>query len=212
SGLTRDGHTVVHDHFFDTVLVHVPGKAAQIQAAAKAEGVNIWCPDGDHVSIACDEATTLPHLVSVLRAFGTEMFEGTLEAPHTSDIATRDSDYLTHPAFNRYHSETEMMRYLRALSDKDIALDRSMIPLGSCTMKLNAAAEMEPITWPQFAAQHPFAPASDSRGLRTLISDLEGWLADITGYDKVSLQPNAGSQGEYAGLLAIRQYHIDRGD
>lgn len=105
-----------------------------------------------------------------------------------------------------------MMRYLRALSDKDIALDRSMIPLGSCTMKLNAAAEMEPITWPQFAALHPFAPVGDSRGLRTLIADLEGWLADITGYDKVSLQPNAGSQGEYAGLLAIRQYHIDRGD
>lgn len=209
SGLTRGGHTVVHDQFFDTVLVHVPGKAIEIQAAAKAEGVNIWSPDGDHVSIACDEATTLPHLVSVLRAFGTDFGGGTSD---TSDIASRASDYLTHPAFNRYHSETEMMRYLRALSDKDIALDRSMIPLGSCTMKLNAAAEMEPITWPQFAAQHPFAPASDSRGLRTLIADLEGWLADITGYDSVSLQPNAGSQGEYAGLLAIRQYHIDRGE
>ena len=118
---------------------------------------------------------------------------------HRPDIATRTSEFLTHPAFTRYRTETEMMRYLRSLADKDIALDRSMIPLGSCTMKLNAAAEMEPITWPEFARQHPFAPHSDTPGLRKLIGDLESWLAQLTGYDAVSLQPNAGSQGEYAG-------------
>ena len=127
------------------------------------------------------------------------------------DIATRTSEFLTHPAFTQYRTETEMMRYLRSLADKDIALDRSMIPLGSCTMKLNAAAEMEPISWPEFARQHPFSPASDTPGLRKLIADLETWLTAITGYDAVSLQPNAGSQGEYAGLLAIQAYHAERG-
>jgi len=134
------------------------------------------------------------------------------EAFDGPDITTRTSEFLTHPAFTRYRTETEMMRYLRALADKDIALDRSMIPLGSCTMKLNAAAEMEPITWPEFARQHPFAPASDTPGLRRIIADLETWLARMTGYDAVSLQPNAGSQGEYAGLLAIRAYHAARGE
>ncbi|HNM94994.1 MAG TPA: aminomethyl-transferring glycine dehydrogenase subunit GcvPB, partial [Mycobacterium sp.] len=128
------------------------------------------------------------------------------------EIDSRTSEFLTHPAFTKYRTETEMMRYLRSLSDKDIALDRSMIPLGSCTMKLNAAAEMESITWPEFGRQHPFAPAGDTPGLRKLIADLEGWLTGITGYDAISLQPNAGSQGEYAGLLAIRDYHLANGD
>ncbi len=128
------------------------------------------------------------------------------------EIITRTTEFLTHPAFNRYRTETEMMRYLRTLADKDIALDRSMIPLGSCTMKLNAAAEMESITWPEFSRQHPFAPVADTPGLRSLIADLEEWLTGITGYDAISLQPNAGSQGEYAGLLAIRDYHGARGD
>jgi len=146
-------------------------------------------------------------VAAVIDAFGVAPTE-----PARVGVATRTSEFLTHPAFTQYRTETAMMRYLRTLADKDIALDRSMIPLGSCTMKLNAAAEMEPITWPEFARQHPFAPASDTAGLRRLIADLESWLVQITGYDAVSLQPNAGSQGEYAGLLAIHEYHASRGE
>lgn len=198
---------LVHDAFFDTVLARVPGRADEVVAAAKANGVNVWRVDADHVSVACDEATMDAHVAAVLDAFGVPAAE-----PVAVDIATRTSEFLTHPAFTQYRTETAMMRYLRALADKDIALDRSMIPLGSCTMKLNAAAEMEPITWPEFARQHPFAPASDTPGLRRLIADLESWLVQITGYDAVSLQPNAGSQGEYAGLLAIHDYHASRGE
>ena len=218
AGLTGGGVEVVHDGFFDTVLARVPGRATEIRDAAKAHGVNIWLVDDDHVSVSCDEATTAQHVEAVLSAFGAapaatsdgraapaaDAFDGPA-------ISTRTSEFLTHPAFTRYRTETEMMRYLRSLADKDIALDRSMIPLGSCTMKLNAAAEMEPITWPEFARQHPFAPASDTPGLRKLIADLETWLIGITGYDAVSLQPNAGSQGEYAGLLAIQAYHAENG-
>ncbi|OBF92572.1 glycine dehydrogenase (aminomethyl-transferring) [Mycobacterium sp. 852014-52450_SCH5900713] len=198
---------LVHDAFFDTVLARVPGRADEVVAAAKANGVNVWRVDDDHVSVACDEATTDAHVAAVLQAFA-----GSAAEPVAVDIATRTSEFLTHPAFTQYRTETAMMRYLRTLADKDIALDRSMIPLGSCTMKLNAAAEMEPITWPEFARQHPFAPPSDTPGLRRLISDLESWLVQITGYDAVSLQPNAGSQGEYAGLLAIHDYHASRGE
>ena len=201
---------LVHDAFFDTVLARIPGRADEVVAAAKAKGVNVWRVDADHVSVACDEATTDAHVAAVLEAFAVSAAEPV--ASDIKDIATRTSEFLTHPAFTRYRTETAMMRYLRALADKDIALDRSMIPLGSCTMKLNAVAEMEPITWPEFARQHPFAPASDTPGLRRLISDLENWLVQITGYDAVSLQPNAGSQGEYAGLLAIHDYHASRGE
>ncbi|MDV3323998.1 aminomethyl-transferring glycine dehydrogenase, partial [Mycobacterium avium subsp. hominissuis] len=201
------GTAVVHDRYFDTVLARVPGRAHEVIAAAKARGINLWRVDDDHVSVACDEATTDEHVAAVLEAFGVAPAE-----PVASEIATRTSEFLTHPAFTQYRTETAMMRYLRTLADKDIALDRSMIPLGSCTMKLNAAAEMEPITWPEFARQHPFAPASDTPGLRRLIGDLENWLVAITGYDAVSLQPNAGSQGEYAGLLAIHDYHASRGE
>ncbi|QCR72956.1 aminomethyl-transferring glycine dehydrogenase [Mycobacterium avium subsp. hominissuis] len=201
------GTAVVHDRYFDTVLARVPGRADEVIAAAKARGINVWRVDDDHVSVACDEATTDEHVAAVLEAFGVAPAE-----PVASEIATRTSGFLTHPAFTQYRTETAMMRYLRTLADKDIALDRSMIPLGSCTMKLNAAAEMEPITWPEFARQHPFAPASDTPGLRRLIGDLENWLVAITGYDAVSLQPNAGSQGEYAGLLAIHDYHASRGE
>ena len=146
-----------------------------------------------------------------LGARGLRASTGGAESRRRLTSLTRTSEFLTHPAFTQYRTETEMMRYLRSLADKDIALDRSMIPLGSCTMKLNAAAEMEPITWPEFSRQHPFAPASDTPGLRKLIADLETWLTAITGYDAVSLQPNAGSQGEYAGLLAIQAYHAERG-
>ena len=198
----------MHDRFFDTVLARVPGRAAAVSAAAKERGINIWLVDADHVSVSCDEATTDDHVATVLEAFGATPCAAQFDGP---DIATRTSEFLTHPAFTQYRTETEMMRYLRSLADKDIALDRSMIPLGSCTMKLNAAAEMEPITWPEFSRQHPFAPASDTPGLRKLIADLETWLTAITGYDAVSLQPNAGSQGEYAGLLAIQAYHAERG-
>ncbi len=218
AGLSAAGVEVVHDRFFDTVLASVPGRAKEVRDEAKSRGVNVWLVDDDHISVSCDEATTAEHVDTVLRAFGAataatsgnsttvgEKFDG-------PDVATRTSEFLTHPAFTRYRTETEMMRYLRSLADKDIALDRSMIPLGSCTMKLNAAAEMEPISWPEFARQHPFAPHSDTPGLRKLVGDLESWLAQLTGYDAVSLQPNAGSQGEYAGLLAIRAYHTERGE
>jgi len=208
AALGAAGVEVVHERFFDTVLAHVPGQATAIQAAAKARGINIWRADDDHVSVSCDEATTDEHITAVLEAFGARI-AGDYAGPEITD---RTTDFLNHPAFNKYRTETSMMRYLRALSDKDIALDRSMIPLGSCTMKLNAAAEMESITWPEFGRLHPFAPADDATGLRRLIADLQGWLTGITGYDEISLQPNAGSQGEYAGLLAIRDYHVGRGE
>ena len=208
AGLGAAGIDVVHDRFFDTVLARVPGRAASIGAAAKKRGVNIWRVDDDHVSVACDEATTGAQVVSVLEAFEAAV-AGDFAGP---EIGTRTSGFLTHPAFTQYRTETSMMRYLRALSDKDIALDRSMIPLGSCTMKLNSAAEMESVTWPEFGRLHPFAPAEDSTGLRKLIFDLQDWLTGVTGYDEISLQPNAGSQGEYAGLLAIRGYHAARGE
>ena len=208
AGLAAAGIDVAHDNFFDTVLARVPGQAAAIQAAAKALGINVWRADDDHISIACDETTTAEQAARVLQAFGAKVV-GDFGGP---EIATRTTDFLNHPAFTKYRTETAMMRYLRALSDKDIALDRSMIPLGSCTMKLNAAAEMEAVTWPEFGRLHPFAPADDAVGLRRLIADLQNWLTGITGYDEISLQPNAGSQGEYAGLLAIRDYHAGRGE
>ena len=212
AGLSGAGIDVVHDAFFDTVLARIPGRAEDVQAAAKQRGINVWRLDADHVSVACDEMTTDEHVAAVLAAFGVEDRPQRSDDSASAGIATRTSAFLTHPAFTRYRTETDMMRYLRSLADKDIALDRSMIPLGSCTMKLNAAAEMEAITWPEFARQHPFAPASDTPGLRRLIADLQDWLTGITGYDEVSLQPNAGSQGEYAGLLAIQAYHEQRGD
>jgi len=224
AGLSAAGVEVVHRSFFDTVLARVPGRAAEVRDQAKNRGINVWMVDEDHVSVSSDEVTTDVHIGHVLVAFragaataatfdtgaatAATYHPGPVDDPFDGpDIATRPTEFLTHPAFTRYRTETEMMRYLRALADKDIALDRSMIPLGSCTMKLNAAAEMEPITWPEFARQHPFAPASDTPGLRRIIADLETWLAQMTGYDAVSLQPNAGSQGEYAGLLAIHAYH-----
>ena len=208
AGLAAAGIDVVHESFFDTVLARVPGRAIEIQAAAKSRGINIWRVDADHVSVSCDEATTDAHVALVLDAFGAEV-AGDAPSP---EIGTRTTVFLNYPAFRDYRTETSMMRYLRMLSDKDIALDRSMIPLGSCTMKLNAAAEMESITWPEFGKLHPFGPVDDSPGMRRMIADLQNWLTGITGYDEISLQPNAGSQGEYAGLLAIRDYYADRGE
>ena len=209
-GLRAADVEIVHDSFFDTVLARVPGRAEQVVADARRDGVNLWPVDPDHVSIACDETTTADHLAVVLSAFGAAGSRPQVTVDE--QYGDRDSGYLDHPAFVRYRTETAMMRYLRELADKDMALDRTMIPLGSCTMKLNAATEMEPITWPGFTRLHPFAPAEQTQGIRRLIADVERWLCDITGYAAVSLQPNAGSQGEYAGLLAIRGYHHSRGD
>ncbi|MFC5745490.1 aminomethyl-transferring glycine dehydrogenase [Actinomadura rugatobispora] len=206
------GVEVVHDRFFDTVLARVPGRAAEVVERAREGGVNLRPVDADHVAIACDETTTGEHLGVVWRAFGLEgAMSGGAEGDGLGGLR-RESPYLTHPVFHQHRSETAMLRYLRRLQDKDIALDRSMIPLGSCTMKLNATAEMEPITWPEFANIHPFAPVDQARGYLELIGELEDRLAEITGYARVSVQPNAGSQGELAGLLAIRGYHASRGE
>ncbi|MEV4357678.1 aminomethyl-transferring glycine dehydrogenase [Nonomuraea sp. NPDC049625] len=210
-GLRQAGLEVVHREFFDTVLVRVPGRAAEVVAAAVEQGVNLWRVDDDHVSISCDEKTGAAEVAKVWAAFGVERAGVALDADALPASLARESGYLTHPVFHSHRSETAMLRYLRKLQDKDIALDRSMIPLGSCTMKLNATTEMEPITWPEFAAIHPYAPDDQAEGYRELIGTLEGWLAEVTGYDRVSIQPNAGSQGEFAGLLAIRAYHRANG-
>ncbi|MGV9795153.1 aminomethyl-transferring glycine dehydrogenase [Gordonia sp. NPDC003422] len=207
--LAAAGFAIAHASFFDTIEVRTPGQADAVLAQAKRHGINLRRVDGDVVGIACDETTTDTDIAAVLDAFSAASVQ---PRGFAAPIETRTSEFLTHPAFNRYRTETAMLRYLRALSDKDIALDRSMIPLGSCTMKLNAATEMEPITWPGFAGLHPFAPSADTAGVRELITTLEDWLVAVTGYDRVSLQPNAGSQGEYAGLLAIRGYHRSRGE
>ncbi|MFJ9795169.1 aminomethyl-transferring glycine dehydrogenase [Streptomyces sp. NPDC101145] len=215
AGLRVGGVEVVHGDFFDTVTARVPGKAADVVAAARDNGVNIHLVDADHVSVACDETTGRAQLTAVWTAFGVS---GDIEAldAETADALPeallRTDAYLTHPVFHAHRSETSMLRYLRKLADRDYALDRGMIPLGSCTMKLNATTEMEPVTWPEFGQMHPFAPAEQAEGYLTLIHELEDRLAEVTGYDKVSLQPNAGSQGEFAGLLAVRAYHRANGD
>ncbi|GAA5103260.1 aminomethyl-transferring glycine dehydrogenase [Haloechinothrix salitolerans] len=216
AGLRQGGVGVEHEAFFDTVRASVPGRAAAVVEQARGLGVNLLQVDDDRVGITCDETTTREHISLVWKAFGLSVSDVDALDAETADAIPeslgRTSDYLTHPVFHSHHSETSLLRYLRTLADKDVALDRSMIPLGSCTMKLNAAAEMEPITWPAFADLHPFAPVEDAAGMLRIIGDLERWLAEITGYDAVSLQPNAGSQGEFAGLLAIRAYHRNRGE
>ncbi|MGH3545070.1 MAG: aminomethyl-transferring glycine dehydrogenase, partial [Mycobacteriales bacterium] len=215
-GLQAGGVEVTQRSFFDTVTARVPGRAVSVVAAAATGGVMLRQIDDDHVGIACDETTTRKQLELVWQAFGVAAVpDGTAEADTITVFSTeaipsqlrRADAPLRHPVFRRYHSETAMMRYLRRLADTDYALDRGMIPLGSCTMKLNAAAELAPISWPEFADIHPFAPADQTTGYGQLIEDLQRWLAELTGYDAVSVQPNAGSQGELAGLLAIRAYH-----
>ncbi|MGV9766644.1 aminomethyl-transferring glycine dehydrogenase [Micromonospora tulbaghiae] len=211
AGLRAGGVRVADVAFFDTVTAIVPGRAAQVVAAAAARNVNLRLVDADRVGVSCDETTTPAHLQAVWEAFGVDGFDGDAGAGLPDGLA-RTSEFLTHPVFHSHHSETAMLRYLRRLADFDYALDRGMIPLGSCTMKLNATTEMEPITWPEFAHLHPFAPDEQTAGYRELIAQLQGWLAEVTGYDAVSVQPNAGSQGELAGLLAIRGYHRERGE
>ncbi|UJP40706.1 aminomethyl-transferring glycine dehydrogenase [Cellulomonas palmilytica] len=234
------GVEVEHEVVFDTVRAVVPGRAADVVAAGVQQGVNLWAPDADHVQASVDETTDDGDVMSVVLAFfaagvtdapfGTDDEQWTspsesftvrgeafayspiAASPTLPDWALRTDGYLTHPVFQLYRSETAMLRYLRRLSDQDLALDRTMIPLGSCTMKLNATAEMEPISWPQFADVHPYAPADQTAGYAELVTQLQDWLAEITGYAAVSVQPNGGSQGEFAGLLAIKEYHGARGE
>ena len=221
AALREAGLEVRHEDLFDTVTVHVPGRAADVVAAARDGGVHLRLVDEDTVGASTSETTGRAHLEAVLTAFG--VATGTpsgldLDAVDARvgdalpDGLRRETPYLTHEVFNSHRSETSMLRYLRRLSARDYALDRGMIPLGSCTMKLNATTEMEPVSLPGFADLHPFAPAEDALGYRKLVNELEDWLAEVTGYDRVSIQPNAGSQGELAGLLAIRGYHHANGD
>lgn len=214
-GLVELGVEVLHDAFFDTVVAHVPGAADAVLAAAVERGVNLRRIDADHVGLTTDETTTPGDVAAVLVAVAESAPEQGGAATHGDAIPEalrRTSPYLTHPTFHRYRSETALMRYLRTLADKDLALDRTMIPLGSCTMKLNAAVELETISWPEFADLHPYVPADQAEGYRELVAGLEAHLVDLTGYAGVSLQPNAGSQGELSGLLAIRAYHRSRGE
>jgi glycine dehydrogenase len=213
------GFEVVTKSFFDTVTLHVPGRAHALWARAKEQRINLRFVDADHLGISFDQSVRRQELERLLTVFRTDALQRTSIDAIDKNVKEsipaplrRTSSYLTHPVFSMYHSETEMLRYLRHLQVKDIALDQSMIPLGSCTMKLNATTEMIPVTWRSFSLLHPFAPLEQAQGYMQLFEELEEMLAEITGFDAVSLQPNAGSQGEYAGLLAIRGYHTSRGE
>ena len=216
TGLIREGFELAHSRFFDTLCVKTGPRTADIHDAAEAAGINLRHLDEGTIGISLDETVTPKDLEVLLTVFGMAHPDiATLDAATADALPAelrRNSAFLTHPVFHRYRSETEMMRYLRKLSDKDLALDRAMIPLGSCTMKLNAATEMMPVSWPEFANMHPFAPAEQAAGYQAMIDELERALAAVTGYDAVSLQPNSGAQGEYAGLLAIRGWHASRGE
>ena len=211
-GLRRSGHGVAHADFFDTLRI-TPAHGDPV-AEALTRGINLRRFDNGDVGIALDEKTDLQEVVSLLAIFGgkTPSVDDLLDVDTSMGAFARESDFLTHPVFNSYHAEHEMLRYLYRLQQRDLSLATSMIPLGSCTMKLNGTSEMVPVTWPEFGALHPFAPVDQARGYQELFESLEGWLATITGFAAVSLQPNAGSQGEYAGLLVIRAYHHSRGD
>jgi glycine dehydrogenase len=209
--LRSGGVKVTHDAFFDTLHVSVPGKARSIASAAHAGGFLFNIVDSDTLTLSVDETTTIGEIEAVAGFFGADGVYAAAPVAIPASLA-RTSSYLEHPVFNTHRSETSMMRYLKRLADFDYALDRGMIPLGSCTMKLNAATEMEAVTWSEFGGVHPFAPAEDVAGYLEMIAQLEKWLVDLTGYNTISLQPNAGSQGELAGLLAIRGYHLANGD
>ena len=214
----RSGHSVVHESFFDTVRIEGSTRSDAIMQRALQHRINVRRMDDRSVCVALDETTTLADVRELLAVFGGEATASELEelasgvSERVPAALRRTSEYLTHPVFNTHHSETEMLRYMRMLESRDLSLTTSMIPLGSCTMKLNATAEMVPVTWAEFAKLHPFAPRDQADGYRMLFEQLESQLEEITGFAKVSLQPNAGSQGEYAGLLAIQRYHRSRGD
>jgi len=219
AGLKTLGVRLAHPHAFDTLAVDTGDRTADVAARARDLGMNLRTLDANTLVIALDETTTRDDLVRLWQVFAAAGQPLPAIADHEAAAAPllpagleRTSDFLSHPVFNTHHSETEMLRYMRALSDKDLALDRSMIPLGSCTMKLNATSEMIPVTWPEFATVHPFAPADQREGYAVLERQLTQWLSEATGYAGISLQPNAGSQGEYAGLLAIRAWHESRGE
>lgn len=209
--LRRLGWKVRNTNFFDTFVVEAGDRQAEIVNQALAARINLRVLDGGQLGLSLDETTTPALLAQLVQIFGGDQ----LEAPQAPAIAAefaRQTDFLTHPVFHRYRSETELLRYMRKLSDRDLALDRAMIPLGSCTMKLNATAEMIPVTWPEFGSLHPFAPLDQAAGYAEMFDHLKSMLCSVTGYDAISLQPNSGAQGEYAGLLAIRGYHHSRGD
>ncbi len=211
ANLRSNNFDIQNSTWFDTITVKAPGEAEAICNRAQQSGINLRLVDNDTVSISVDETTTIVEINKVLNSFEVADDSSEMSSP-LSDSYLRETDYCSHPVFNTYHTETEMLRYLRTLADRDLALDRSMIPLGSCTMKLNATTEMLPVTWPEFSSIHPFVPKEQRKGYDVLIAELESWLIDITGYSAISLQPNAGSQGELAGLLAIQKYHQSRGD
>ncbi len=211
TALEAAGYGIAHETFFDTIVVEAPGRADELVAKALDAGINIRRFDEDRVGISVGESHDDEVLKALVSALGGTLGEADSKYNLPSDLL-RTGDYMQHPVFHKYRSETEMMRYLRHLADKDLALDRTMIPLGSCTMKLNAAAEMEPISWPGFANIHPLVPEDQAEGWHELIKDLSDWLVAITGYDAISLQPNSGATGEYAGLRAIRSFHEANGD
>jgi glycine cleavage system P protein (glycine dehydrogenase) len=214
AGLRRLGFTLRSQTFFDTLSVDAGDRQREIVARALDERINLRLGNGV-LGIALDETTTEGTVEAVWRAFGGNLAYGEVDKPANEALPAalrRESAFLTHPVFHAHRSETELLRYMRKLSDRDLALDRAMIPLGSCTMKLNATTEMMPLTWAEFGSLHPFAPREQAEGYHALFARLEKWLADITGYDAISLQPNSGAQGEYAGLLAIRAYHTSRGE
>ena len=213
TGLQKAGYATGDSPCFDTLCINT-STAEKIHAAARVKGINLRAIDATHIGVSLDETTTTADVVALLEVFGDTRLE-TAPTRMESQIPEkfrRKTSYLTHPVFNSYHSETEMLRYIHKLQGKDLALVNAMIPLGSCTMKLNATAEMVPVTWPEFSELHPFVPSEQARGYHTLFEQLEAWLAEITGYSGISLQPNAGSQGEYAGLLVIRKYHDSRNE
>jgi glycine dehydrogenase len=214
AGLRKLGLALASDTFFDTVTVDAGARRDEIVSRARSEKINFRIGER-MLGISLDETTTPAIVEAVWRAFGGNLVYAEIEAGAREALpaeSKRGSRFLTHPVFHAHRSETEMLRYMRRLSDRDLALDRAMIPLGSCTMKLNATTEMIPLTWPEFATLHPFAPREQAAGYHALFARLEKWLCDITGYDAISLQPNSGAQGEYAGLLAIRGYHAARGE
>ncbi|MEM7616528.1 MAG: glycine dehydrogenase (aminomethyl-transferring), partial [Pseudomonadota bacterium] len=211
-GLEDAGFTVGPEVFFDTITVDVGSFQEAILTAAEREGINLRRVGTSGVGIALDERTEPETIEAVWRAFGIrDRKSGLTPSYRMPDALVRQSDYLTHPVFHMNRAETEMMRYMRRLADRDLALDRTMIPLGSCTMKLNSAAEMMPVTWDEFSLLHPYAPKSQARGYSVMIDDLSAKLCDITGYHAISMQPNSGAQGEYAGLLTIAGWHRAQG-